>query len=118
MALPDGLYDLLLTEGLARSLAALGASGVDVAALKGGASEVLADVISRQLASILEDLGGDDSEKPRRQLELVNDLLVMLRRRLTGGHPSIARPALARLMSAAPTCRVPHSPAGWSGPSS
>ena len=58
MALPDGLYDLLLTEGLTRSLAALGPTGVDVAALKGGVSEVLADVTSRQLSYILEDLGG------------------------------------------------------------
>jgi len=86
MALPDGLYDLLLTEDLARSLVSVGPSGVDVAALKGGAPEVLADVITRQLASILEDLGGDDSEKPRRQLELVNELLVMLRRRLWRAH--------------------------------
>ncbi len=29
MALPDGLYDLLLTEGLARSLAALDPIGAD-----------------------------------------------------------------------------------------
>ena len=98
MALPDGLYDLLLTEGLARSLAAVGPSGVEVPALKGGAPEVLADVITRQLASILEDLGGDDSEKPRRQLELVNELLVMLRRRLTGGHASVAAPSTAEVV--------------------
>ena len=84
MALPDGLYDLLLTEGLARSLAALDPNSSDVRALKGGAAELLAEVITRQLGAILDDVAGDDADQPRRQLELVNDLLVMppLRSRL------------------------------------
>jgi hypothetical protein len=43
MALPDGLYDLLLTEGLARSLAALDPISADVQALKGDAAESLAE---------------------------------------------------------------------------
>jgi superfamily II DNA or RNA helicase/HKD family nuclease len=85
MALPDGLYDLLLTEDLARSLATLDPNKVDLLALKGGAAEVLAEVITRQLGAILDDMGGDDADKPRRQLELVNDLLVMLRQRLGAG---------------------------------
>jgi len=37
MALPDGLYDLLLTEGLTRSLAALDPISADVLALSGPA---------------------------------------------------------------------------------
>lgn len=82
MALPDGLYDLLLTEGLARSLAAIDPTCADVLALKGGAAEFLADVITRQLATILDDVSGDDADKAKRQLELVNELLVMLRQRL------------------------------------
>jgi superfamily II DNA or RNA helicase/HKD family nuclease len=82
MALPDGLYDLLLTEGLARSLAAIDPSSADVLALKGSAAELLADVITRQLATILDDVSGDDADKAKRQLELVNDLLVTLRQRL------------------------------------
>ena len=85
MALPDGLYDLLLTEGLARSLAALDPISADVLALKGGAAEALADVITRQLSAILDDVAGDDSDKAKRQLELVNELLVMLRQRLHAG---------------------------------
>ncbi len=86
MALPDGLYDLLLTEGLARSLAALDPISADVTAHKGGASEFLVQAITRQLGAILDDVAGDDVDKPTRQLELVNDLLVMLRQRLnTGG---------------------------------
>ena len=63
MALPDGLYDQLLTEGLARSLAAIDPGSADVLALKGGAAEVLADVITRQLATILDDVAGDDADK-------------------------------------------------------
>ena len=84
MSLPDGLYDLLLTEGLAHSLAAVDPSRADVSALKGGAAEFLTDVITRQLTTILDDISGDETDKSRRQLELVNELLVMLRQRLTG----------------------------------
>jgi hypothetical protein len=42
MALPDGLYDLLLTEGLARSLAAIDPGSADVLALKGAAADFIA----------------------------------------------------------------------------
>ncbi|MBS0402594.1 MAG: DEAD/DEAH box helicase family protein, partial [Proteobacteria bacterium] len=84
MTLPDGLYDLLLTEGLARSLAGLDPSHADVSALKGGVADFLSEVVTRQLASILDELSGDDADKARRQLELVNGLLVMLRQRLMG----------------------------------
>ena len=79
MALPDGLYDLLLTEGLASRL---DLSRADVHALKDGAAEFLADAIARQLAAILEYVAGDDTEKSMRQLELVNAVLVALRQRL------------------------------------
>lgn len=82
MTLSDGLYDQLLTEGLARSLSALNPGSAEVLSLKGGASELLVDALARQLGAILDDLAGDDSEAPKRQLELVNELLVMLRRRL------------------------------------
>lgn len=40
MALPDGLYDLLLTEGLARQIAAVDPSHADVLSIKGGAAEI------------------------------------------------------------------------------
>lgn len=59
MALPDGLYDLL--------------------SLKGGAPELLVDAMTRQLGAILDDVVGDDTDKPERQLELANELLVVLR---------------------------------------
>lgn len=98
MALPDGLYDLLLTEGLTRSLAALDPISADVLALKGGAAEFLADVITRQLATILDDVAGDDADKAKRQLELVNGLLVMLRQRLAGGDGSAGSSASAEVV--------------------
>ena len=75
MTLPDGLYDLLVTEGLASRL---DLERSDVFALKGGAAELLADAMARQLAAILDDVAGDDNEKALRQLELVNALLVSL----------------------------------------
>nr|WP_306441784.1 DUF3427 domain-containing protein [Methyloversatilis sp. XJ19-49] len=52
--------------------------------MKGGAAELLVDFITRQLGAILEDFSGDDAEKTKRQLDLVNELLVMLRHRLRG----------------------------------
>ena len=86
MTLPDGLYDLLVTEGLASRL---DLDRSDVFALKGGAAEVLADTLTRQLAAILDDVAGDDAEKVHHQLELVNALLVSLRQRIAAD----ARPA-------------------------
>jgi superfamily II DNA or RNA helicase/HKD family nuclease len=84
MTLPDGLYDSLLTDRLTQSIAALDPSHSDVLALKSGAAEFLADVITRQLATILDDVAGDAADKAKRQLELVNAFLVMLRQRLAG----------------------------------
>ena len=53
MALPDGLYDLLLTERLAQSLAELDPSRADVSAVQGGAAGLLTDALTRQLATLL-----------------------------------------------------------------
>lgn len=106
MALPDGLYDVLLTEGLAKSLATLDPSRADVSALKGGAAEFLADVITRQLSTILDDLSGDEAEKAKRQLELVNGLLVMLRQRLAGSSADGASAAGEVVDLVAPPLRV------------
>jgi len=98
MALTDGLYDLLLTEGLARSLAALDPGRADVHILKGGAAEFLADVVTRQLGAILDDVVGDDTDKARRQLELVNALLVILRQRLAVDDSSATSSASAEVI--------------------
>jgi hypothetical protein len=45
--------------------------------LKGGAAEFLADVITRRLGAILNNVAGDAANKPKRQLELVNELRVL-----------------------------------------
>ncbi len=79
MTLPDGLYDLLVTEGLASRL---DLKRSDVAALTDSAAELLADALSRQLAAILNDVTGVDADQTLPQLELVNALLVSLRQRL------------------------------------
>lgn len=98
MALPDGLYDQLLTRSLdeliargtdenARSLQALNADD---------APARLAEVLVAQLAKILDDLEGEGGDKLRQQLELVNFILVSLRERLGQGVESadiVAAPA-------------------------
>ncbi|MFN9194851.1 MAG: DUF3427 domain-containing protein [Pseudomonadota bacterium] len=86
MALPDGLYELLLTEGLAKAVAALEPGSAEVRSIGGGVPELLVDAMARQLGAILEDIAGDDADRSRRQLELVNELLVTLRQRLAAGH--------------------------------
>ena len=101
MALPDGLYDLLLTEALASRL---DPSRADVVSLKDGAVEFLADVITRQLGAILDDVTGEDVDKPQRQLELVNALLVALRQRLAADPQSAASAQVVDLV--APPLRV------------
>ena len=78
MALPEGLYDLLLTEGFASRL---DPARADVRDLADGA-ELLVEALAKQLGDILEDIGGDDVDKGQRQLALVNALLVELRDRL------------------------------------
>jgi len=76
---------------LGRSLATLDPISADVLDVKGGAAEFLAEVIARQLRAILEDGTGDDAEKSRRQLELVNDLPVTLRQRLSARGSKLLR---------------------------
>jgi hypothetical protein len=96
MTLPDGLYDLLVTEGLASRL---DLNRSDVFALKGGAGDLLADALTRQLAAILDDVADDDTDKAHRQLELVNALLVSLRQRLATDGLSAASAEIIDLAS-------------------
>jgi hypothetical protein len=79
MTLPEGLYDLLLTESL---VSRLGQDAADVRELNSDSAEVLAVALARQLGAILDDLSDDGADATRRQLELVNALLVTLRERL------------------------------------
>jgi len=80
MSLPEGLYDLLVTDRMASQLPP---ELSQVLALKGKSTEVLVDALSRQLSALLEDVTGNDSEKCQRQFDLVNGLLVFLRTYIT-----------------------------------
>ncbi|HRO54010.1 MAG TPA: DUF3427 domain-containing protein [Alicycliphilus sp.] len=80
MPLPDGLYDLLLTQSLLqrtaephRTLAPLPAEDI---------GQRLSAAIAQQLAQVLDELEGDASERQRRQLELANGLLLHVRQQL------------------------------------
>lgn len=81
-SLPSGLYDLLVTESLERLLTSDATARHQLQALGEDAAEVLADSLVRQLAALLEDLPGEGAEAAQRQMALVNELLVWLRRRL------------------------------------
>ena len=79
MALPDGLYDLLLTE---RCLAGLDSSRTELAGFSGERSELLLDALTRQLSGALAEAEGADADAVLRQVEIINALLVSLRQRL------------------------------------
>lgn len=81
MPMHNGLYDLLITERVARRLDEATADVRDPAA---ESAEMLADLVARQLGAILEDMTGEQADRAHRQLELVNALLLALRHRLTG----------------------------------
>ncbi len=97
MTLPEGLYDLLVTERLA---AQLNLSSSDIHPLKDGGTEFLAQAIAHQVAAILDDMGGEIAEKSRRQLELVNELLVTLRHRLAVNNEPAASADVVDLIAA------------------
>lgn len=103
MTLPDGLYDLLLTEGLAARLDPLHSQ---MQALGSGAPEQLADALTRQLAAVLQDLPDDGAATSSRQLELINALLVQLRQRLAGATPQADGAAEVIDLVAAPLRRL------------
>ncbi|MBS0602484.1 MAG: DUF3427 domain-containing protein, partial [Proteobacteria bacterium] len=83
MTLADGLYDELLTEALqALVVGATQENGRTLRPLQvEDAPRRLADLLATQLVRILDDLEGDGEAKLRRQLELVNSILLSLRPR-------------------------------------
>ena len=87
MTLPDGLYDLLLTESL---VSRLGEDAADVRELNSDSAEILVIALARQLGAILDDLSDDGADATRHQLELVNALLVTLRERLRGSQKLVS----------------------------
>lgn len=75
--LPGGLYDLLLTN---RDVERLALEDSQLRELTKSEGARLVEVLQRQLSGVLNDLAQGDSVKP--QLELVNEMLIELRRRL------------------------------------
>src|SRR5690606_3446129 len=82
MTLPEGLYDLLLTEGL---VSRLNPDQCDVQELQSGSVDYLVELLVRQFGAILEDLPGSGAANVTQQLDLVLGLLTELRKRLKDG---------------------------------
>jgi superfamily II DNA or RNA helicase/HKD family nuclease len=84
MSLPDGLYDLLLTETLLGTLSKAGGEQTHTieALTAEDAPERLASALASELVRVLDDLENEGAEKLRQQLDLVNSILVNLRSRL------------------------------------
>lgn len=81
MQLPDGLYDKFVTESVAQLIAGLrdpSCRTLSSPPLE-EVSERIADALAKQVTFLLDELGGDGAEKAKRQLALVNALLVHLR---------------------------------------
>ena len=77
-----GLYDLVITEALARSLKTVAPDVADTRPLDADeAPERLLEVLGNQLQRILTDIAGEPPERALSQLKLVNDLLRELRDR-------------------------------------
>lgn len=91
MNLPEGLYDLLLTDSLQ---ARLDEASAQREPLAGNAAEWLGELIGRQMAAVLEELPGDGHDKRMAQLALINELLVSLRTRLAAQSRSADAAAL------------------------
>jgi superfamily II DNA or RNA helicase len=81
MQLPDGLYDKLLTESVAQSIASLpNITSRTLAELSPEeASERIANVLAKQLTPLLDELKGDGVDKAKRQIALINGVLANLR---------------------------------------
>ena len=76
MSLPHGLYDLVITEAVARTLEAQRGDHADISELGDDSlSTRLAEVLREQLARVLHDHAGDGDAGTTRQLELINELL-------------------------------------------
>lgn len=92
MTLSRGLYDLLVTEAVARALDDLttGRPALqDVHAEE--LPERIADALGRQLRAALEQVDAEDDEQARAQLALVNRMLARLREEI-GGDPAAVDP--------------------------
>jgi superfamily II DNA or RNA helicase len=103
MEFHDGIYDQVLSEALFAALAnGVAEQARSVADLSADDSATrLSDALASQLVRILDDLDGRGTEKVRRQLELVNSILVTTRERLgrAGGGLDLFRDPLQVLQA-------------------
>lgn len=84
MGFKDGLYDLLLTESAWQAIQKITNDGnrTLLPLTAEDAPERLAEALVRQLALVLDDMGGDGRDRLHKQLEIVNALLLDLRSRV------------------------------------
>jgi HKD family nuclease len=79
--IPDGLYDRLMTESLAKAIAALGDPSRQMVTpvIAEEAGERLVESVAKQLTALLDDVKGEGAQRAKRQLEIINSLLIHLR---------------------------------------
>ena len=94
MQLPDGLYDKLVTESVAQLIAGLRDPSCRTLSVLPSeeVSERITDALGRQLTHLLDELDGNGAEKAKRQLALVNALLVHLRQQAAGSVDPLVEP--------------------------
>lgn len=107
--LPNGLYDLLLTDELSEQIGQHRADQLTLDRLGvQAAPQKLIDALSEQLGRILQDMPGDAGdedeqdgrqERVHAQLELINGLLVSLRAQLDQRYPDRDHADSIRLLS-------------------
>ena len=84
MSLPIGLYDQLITEGLAERLKATGNTAHTDALAGGEATGPLLDLLANTMSRLMESFAGDPRDSLLQQLELINGVLLHLRNQTTG----------------------------------
>ncbi|MBM7454893.1 superfamily II DNA or RNA helicase [Oceanisphaera litoralis] len=110
--LAQGLYDLLTTQGLTKSLAESGLSAQPEELNPAFSHERLADVLAEQLSRLLSGVSGDKQAKVRAQAELINDILRYSRQRLAQDEaPDLLCTPPKVLRSLYPAQRKPELPA-------
>ncbi|MBI5314453.1 MAG: DUF3427 domain-containing protein [Nitrospirae bacterium] len=94
MQLPDGLYDKFVTESVAQLIAGLrDPSCRTLSSLPSEeVPERIADALAKQMTLLLDELDGYGAEKAKRQLALVNALLVHLRQQEAGSVDLLVEP--------------------------
>jgi len=106
MSLSRGLYDLVLTDAVTRALGEIAPDVPDIRDLDEAETPGrLVEVLGQQLRRILDHLDGEDSERARAQLALVNDLL----RRIRTDRPS-ARDIVDAVATPPRVLRAVHGP--------